>query len=592
MITPEVIEKIKEQADIVKIIGEYIKLEKKGANYMGLCPFHADNHPSLTVSPSKKIYKCFSCGASGNVMTFVQNYENVSFPKALEIVGEKCGITVEIEEASDNSQNLGKYYTILHNSTAFYEFFLRNTEEGAEALKYLYKRKLNDEIIKRFHIGLAPKDSDLLYKTLSNNKFQPLDMIDCGIVRANGDSYYDVFRNRVMFPIDDVNGNIVGFSGRIYHGNSKEAKYVNSSENVVFRKGNILYNYRDAFNEIRMKNSVYVFEGFMDVIAAVRAGVDNAVATMGTSLTQNQIRAIQKVTNNVIVCYDGDGPGIEATKKAIRLFTASGCNVKAVLMPGDLDPDEYINESGEEALKKYLTEQPLSGMDYYYEAEKRSLVPADIASAENFKNKIFGYLHLFRSHAMAERYLEKLSADIRISYESLKQDFAASHGQEIPDLPPEPPVSLPEESPKSLPHLKRKYEKAERDMLRMMYHDLEKCRESEKELDFRYVIDKKTANIRFTLYNYYKNHEKMDDGEFIKLLRAEDVEVLREILQSGSVGTEEEFRACLNTLKQFGDENELNDIKVQLPNLENDQEREEQLMRFGTLKKKTTKFKV
>ena len=241
MLIPEAtIQKIREEADLVQIIGEFVKLEKKGNNYLGLCPFHQDNNPSLTVSPTKKIYTCFSCGAKGNVFTFLQNFNNISFVEAVKYVGEKSGIAVNIATYYSKTQYYEKYYKILETATKFYEFFLKNSAEGKKALDYLHKRNLNDEIIKRFRIGLAPKENDLLYKSLLQEKHQPLDMIEAGVVRSYRDSYFDIFKNRIVFPLEDIDGHIVGFSGRLYTKIANEPKYVNTSENKILKRQTLI----------------------------------------------------------------------------------------------------------------------------------------------------------------------------------------------------------------------------------------------------------------------------------------------------------------------------------------------------------------
>lgn len=525
MIIPEAtIQKIKDEADIVKIIGEYVKLEKQGNNYKGLCPFHDDSNPSLTVSPTKKIYKCFSCNASGNVLTFIQNHNHVSFVEAVRIVGEKCGIVVETQGDDEYRQSFDKYYKILQNATNFYEFFLRNTTEGQEAREYLHKRNLSDKIIKRFRIGLAPKENDLLYQSLLKEKFQPLDMIEAGIVRSASDQYFDVFRNRIVFPLEDLEGHIVGFSGRVYQDKATEPKYLNSSENKIFRKGNILYNYFTVQNEIRQKNQVFLFEGFMDVIAAYRAGINNAVASMGTALTVQQIKALTKLTNNITICYDGDNPGIEAAKKAIFLLTKEGVSVKAVLLPEGLDPDEYLKKSSPDKLADFLTNQALNSIDFLYLAEKRKLNPEDLFSIESFKNEIFKILRAFQSQVLTEKFLDKLSKDLNVSRESLVADY-----KKIP-LKIDKPYKPQEPERK---RLISKYLKSEQQLIKYSYENKEYCQRIKNELDIDYV-DKDNREILQKMYKYYKTHDQIDKVDFETQLTSTEIQVLDEILNSSA----------------------------------------------------------
>jgi len=480
----------------------------------------------------------------------------------------------------------------MQESANFYEFYLKNTTEGQQALKYLYKRKLNDEIIKRFRIGLAPKEADLLYKNLHNEKFQPLDMIEAGVVRSSK-SYYDVFRNRIIFPIEDIDGHIVGFSGRIYQDKkTDESKYMNSSENIIFKKGNILYNYKSANNEIRLKDQVFVFEGFMDVIAAYRAKVYNTIATMGTSLTPAQIKAIGKITKNVVLCYDGDTAGIEAAKKAIRLFTDAKFNVKAVIMPVGLDPDEYINQHGEEKLYDFLNNQAVSGIDYLYEVEKNDLKISDINSVESFKNKVFQYLRYFHSSVINEKYLEKLSQDINVSVKSLTEDFGNQPIPKLVDIYDEYP--LDNLDPIDIPIIesyrrqeKKKYINAERHLIKVIYRNKEKCKNAHDQLGVKYV-DPTNRNILFNLYDYFNKNDEMIEDKFQVLLEPIELEILKGILASNS----------------FGDYIEINDLVKTICEYRNEKDREEMatsnfgkfdvdsLTKYAKLKNKITSHKT
>jgi DNA primase len=554
LIIPEAtIQKIKDEADIVKIIGEYVKLEKKGNNFLGLCPFHADSNPSLTVSPSKKIYKCFSCNASGNVLTFIQNHNHVSFVEAVRIVGEKCGIAVETSGDDDYRQSFEKYYKILQNAANFYEFFLKNTTEGQEAREYLHKRNLSEKIIKRFRIGLAPRDNDLLYQSLLKDKFQPLDMIEAGIVRSANDQYFDVFRNRIVFPLEDLEGHIVGFSGRIYQEKSAEPKYLNSSENKIFRKGNILYNYFNVQNEIRQQNQVFLFEGFMDVIAAYRAGVTNAVASMGTALTVQQIKALMKLTTNITVCYDGDNPGIEAARKAIFLLTKENANVKAVLLPEGLDPDEYLKKAGPDKLADMLQNQALSGIEFLYAAEKRKLNPADLLSVETFKNEIFKILRSFQSQVLTEKFLDKLAVDLNVSRESLVVDFRK--------LPLQVEQSTPPQEVKRV-KLVSKYLKSERQLLRYSLESKDFCLRIKQELDIDHV-DKDNREILQKLYNYYRKNEQLNREDFQNQLTRSELLIVEEILNSDAYQdfTHIEIERLVGIVKQYNIEKQREVLK-------------------------------
>ncbi|HHX80933.1 MAG TPA: DNA primase [Acholeplasmataceae bacterium] len=544
MLIPEAtIQKIREEADLVQIIGEFVKLEKKGNNYLGLCPFHQDNNPSLTVSPTKKIYTCFSCGAKGNVFTFLQNFNNISFVEAVKYVGEKSGIAVNIATYYSKTQYYEKYYKILETATKFYEFFLKNSAEGKKALDYLHKRNLNDEIIKRFRIGLAPKENDLLYKSLLQEKHQPLDMIEAGVVRSYRDSYFDIFKNRIVFPLEDIDGHIVGFSGRLYTKIANEPKYVNTSENKIFKKGKLLYNFFRNINEIRLQDEIYVFEGFLDVIAAYRVGINNAVAIMGTALTEDQIQAISKATKNIIICYDGDTAGIEATKRAIRLLTGSGFNVRAVLMPEDLDPDDYLNRYGANKLKELL-ENSESGIEYLYKVAKIKLNYEDLVSVEAFKTEIFQYLKAFNSFVLTEKFLQKLSEDLQVSVDSLKADFGRI------DYRPLPKTKTPRRLIK-WESSETKFLKSEKELVRRSYQDKKFCLELYKDLDSHYV-EFKNFCLLGKIYDYYQINDIINHDEFLKNLKEEEKKLLEDIINSKEAIYQDLPTAVLiKTVKQY-----------------------------------------
>lgn len=545
LIPEETIQKIRDDADIVQVIGEKVKLSKKGANFVGLCPFHNDNNPSLTVSPTKKIYTCFACGAKGNVITFIQNFEKVSFVEAVARLAEKLGVPIDIGVAGAKSQLLKKYYDILEKATNFYQFSLNNTADGQEALKYLYKRGLDDKIIKRFRIGLAPREGDLLYKALVREQCLPLDMIEAGIVRSGKNDYYDVFRGRIMFPLEDVNGNIVGFSGRIYREDDQEAKYVNSAENAIFKKGQILYNIEQARDAIRSLDGVYVFEGFMDVIAAHRAGVENAIAIMGTALTDAQIQAIKRLTANVTVCFDGDSAGRTAAKKAIYLLTEAGLNCQAVLLPGKYDPDDYLKAYGASKLKEYLTDNRLNGIDYLYAVEKDELEPTDITSIERFKNNVFRHLAFFNSAVINELYLKKMAADLQVSIETLQNDFKRSAAR---------PTILIRKPDKPLPirraTKKLKFENSEKALIKTLIYHREKYLEAKEKLVAYTAANRHTRSILFKLFDYYEKKEAMNIDEFRTWLDAEEALILMEILNSEFIGEYAEISELIETIKK------------------------------------------
>lgn len=565
------IQKVIDSSDIVQIISEYIPLEKKGNDFKGLCPFHNDNNPSLSVSPNKKVFKCFSCNTAGNVIQFVQKIENISFVEALKKVAIKSGLSLNIKENPQEVRN-NKYYQILNDASETYQFYLKNTLEGKKALEYLQKRNMNDDIIRRFGIGLSSHHENIIVKTLlESNKYIPLDLQEIGLVGFNNNRYFDLFNGRIIFPLKDLRGNIVGFSGRIYDSQSN-SKYINSQENVIFKKSNILYNYSEAFNDIKLKGHVIIFEGFMDVIAAYRAGVNNTIATMGTALTEEQIKIVLKLTNNITLCYDGDGPGIEASKRAIKLFAKYGVNVKMVMLPQGKDPDDYINEFGAEALKDLLLNQNVSSVDYLYNIEKNKLNLNDSNSIALFQKNVFGLINYFNSAALKTYLLNLLSKDLNVNSEDLNREFSGVKTFEQ-SYQPEPVPSfdypIPEDNYdynslmpydfetnentnaiKLKKYNKIKYERAEQGVIYLSFYHKEDCIKVKKKLGIDEFVDKINRNLLFQLYDYYNLSDAMNQEEFFSKLNELEVERLNSIINTMDFYMRESIDDYINIIKQ------------------------------------------
>ena len=294
---------IQRKVDIVDVIKDYVPLIQKGKNYFGICPFHDDHTPSMSVSPERQKYKCFTCGNSGNVFNFVMEYEKVSFIEAVKIVANKIGISIDINttkkiEVNNTNKRLYEIYDI---ATKFYLNNL-NTTYGKDAKKYLSNRQVDDQIIKEFNIGLSLSDTEL-YDILKSKKYTDEEIIMSAVGVKSGNKIYDLYKNRIMFPLYDLEGKVVGFSGRRYDG-IKEQKYINTKETAIFKKGELLYNYHIAKNYARKEKSIIVVEGFMAAIRLSTIGVKNVVATMGTAVTKNQASLIEKMAPNIILMFD------------------------------------------------------------------------------------------------------------------------------------------------------------------------------------------------------------------------------------------------------------------------------------------------
>ncbi|WP_162163875.1 DNA primase [Acholeplasma hippikon] len=344
-----VIQRINEETDIVALASEFMSLTKRGKNYMGLCPFHDEKTPSFSVSPEKHLAKCMGCGKGGNPITFYQQIKNISFKEAATDLAKRLGIEVKEEKKQvDPNERL---YALMKDTNEFYQFALMNSEAGNEAYKYLLNRGLTDEDIKHFEIGFSPSKPDGLYQLLKSKKHSVTDMMALGLVKQNEEGiYYDVFRSRIMFPIKDEHDRVVGFSGRTTQ-KDEVAKYVNSTETVLFKKGEIVYHYLESKRAAVKQKHVILAEGFFDVIASYKSGLEAVVATMGTALTTHQAELIKRLTDHVVIAYDGDKAGQNATLKAIPVLRKAGLKISILSLPEKLDPDEYTKKYGYEKYK-------------------------------------------------------------------------------------------------------------------------------------------------------------------------------------------------------------------------------------------------
>lgn len=369
LIDKEIISDIKNSVNIVEIIGEVVALTKAGRNYLGLCPFHGEKTPSFNVVEEKQFYHCFGCGKSGDVFKFIEEYRGVSFMDAVQIVADRAGFPLEIKhsrkELSTHTHPHQALYDIHAEAARFYHAVLMTTKIGEEARSYLYERGLTDEVIKHFQIGLAPNENNYLYKSVSG-KFDEQVIMNSGLFNlADNNLVYDAFQNRIMFPLANDKGQVIAFSGRIWQASDieqKVAKYKNSRSTPIFNKSYELYHLDKAKATIKKSHEIYLMEGFMDVIAAYRAGIENAVASMGTALTHEHVEHLRKFAKKIILTYDGDKAGQAATAKALNeLYDLS---VEIVRIPDNMDPDEFIKKNSADDLQNLLTKTRISHIEF------------------------------------------------------------------------------------------------------------------------------------------------------------------------------------------------------------------------------------
>lgn len=425
MITWQVKQQIIDQTNIVEVVGEVVQLSKKGSSYFGLCPFHNDRHPSMSVNQEKKMFNCFSCNTKGNVIYFWSRFNHISEDQATIQLAKRIGIEISESDNKEAIQN-ERLYKVMNEASNFYQFYLNNSEEGLVALDYLKARGIDEKIRNELKIGLASSERDYLNKALNQKNCSELDQIEVGLVKLDDkNNTYDTFRERIMFPITNPSGQIVGFSGRIYT-KSDQAKYINSVDNAIFHKGQILYHFHEALDAIKKNDKIFLLEGFMDVIACMKAGINYGVATMGTALTSEHIKLILSATKNIVLFFDGDGAGINAMKKSCGILAGYGILPKAIVLPNNLDPDEYVKNFGVEKFLKYITENEKSAYQWLYDLALKNYIKGDLESTEKFKKEVFNFIRISKQNTIIEHFIRKLSTDTDISYDILVKDFGKS----------------------------------------------------------------------------------------------------------------------------------------------------------------------
>lgn len=417
---------ILEKADIVKIISSYLKVTKKGKNYVAICPFHDDTNPSLSISPEKRLFKCFVCGAGGDAVTFVQKYEKISYIEALKKVASFVGISDPRLETATHSKPVdarkAPLLKCLKDLTLYYQYAL-NMPEGKAGLDYFEERHLNANLRAKYQLGYAFQDGKATIAFLQSKGHSLKTIEDIGISSISSGAYYDKNQGRAMFPICDPDGNVIGYSARRIR-NTDEAKYINSPETYLFHKSSILYNYHIAKEKARLSGYVYVCEGFMDVFALARIGIDSAVAIMGTALTNEHIDLLRKLNCEIRLCLDGDLAGQTAAMKASKQLQNAGLKVMIVDNQNSTrDPDEILNEEGEEALRKYLT-NIIGRIDFALNYFKNS---NPLKTTEQKKKLIQEFLPILlsiNSQLDFENYLRKLSIVTNYEVEALRKVVA------------------------------------------------------------------------------------------------------------------------------------------------------------------------
>lgn len=556
-IKEEEINAIRDQADIVDIISNYLSLKPKGRNYVAVCPFHDDHSPSLVVSKERQMFNCFTCRTGGNVFTFVMKYENVGFIEAIKIVADKIGYNLNIGNLSDFTSQNKEDYEIMDFAQKYY---LNNifTKDGIAARKYLEKRGIDEAIIKEFNIGVALDSKDTLYKLLTNKKYSLDKLVNLGLANKFDANVYDTFSKRIMIPIENLKGQVVGFTGRIYNGEVDTAKYMNTKETEIFKKGNILFNYHNARQSIREEKKVIVVEGNMDAIKLSASGIKNVVALMGVALSKEQIDVLKKLKEPIILMLDNDSAGLEATVKNGDELQKYDLDIRVVRLTDAKDPDEYIRSKGLAALKDNI-EHATNYLDFKLDYLKKDKNLNNMEDLIHYVKDVILSINA-ADDLTKELVISKISKDYEIDAEILKQELKSS----LVSAP-----SKKEEVKKEQIRPKpTKYHIAASKILYHMMQDSLYISIYKNRLGYFKEKDERTLASEIVYYNTV--HNNINIADFISYITPEEniTNFVSEIISenNNTVISLEEFNSCVDVILKILKKDEIQELKEKIKN--------------------------
>lgn len=549
IIPDDKINEIRDKADIIDIISDYIPLTTKGKNYFGVCPFHDDHSPSMSVSRERQMFKCFTCGAGGNVFTFVSKYENISFVEAVKKVADKVGVNLNISNITSRVSKNKTELEIMDYVTRIFQNNLKS-DYGTQALKYLKERNLKDEVINDFRLGFSLPDN----KELSNilGKKYDLKLLDnLGLINIAGIDNYDVFTNRVMIPITDIHNNVVGFTGRLINKDTKEAKYINSKETIIYRKGNVLFNYFNALEHIKKERSVILVEGNMDAIRMYSEGIKNVVALMGTNMTSEQVKILKNLRVPVILMLDNDTAGGIATDNVGEMLARANVSLFVVRIEGSKDPDEYIVKYGVSALKDNI-KHATKYFDYKLNKLKSN---KNLNNTEELIEYVKNVLKMLedKDEITREVTLRKLSDDYHLDIEVLKKEL------KVKKTPPQNNV---------VKHTFNNYQVCANNVLAYMMSDKKYVKIYNSKLG--YLKEKKERNLVNEIIYYLKSHDNIKIADFISYIQnfEELKELVNEIIETMNFEnlSEDIFMEYINYLKGYFKNEDIKILKQKIKN--------------------------
>jgi len=546
-------ERVKQQADIVRVVGEYVRLKKTGKDFSGLCPFHQEKTPSFTVSPIKQIFYCFGCGKGGDIFNFVMEMERCEFPDALRLVAEKCGISIPKPKPSSPAErtqsSLRATLVEMHREAqAFFSNQLQGTSEGKLARAYLEDRGLDKPAIDRFGIGYAPSGGDSLLRHLKGKYAEKL-LAESGLVsrEQNGARLFDRFRRRITFPIANEAGKIVAFGCRAL--GDDQPKYLNSPETPIYSKSNLLYHLDRAKEALRRSDLAVLVEGYMDAIAVARAGISNVVASCGTSLAEPQIRLLGRFTKRVIVNYDPDTAGQAATERSIAILLEQDFEVRVLALPGKADPDKFIREQGADAYSKLLKESP-PYVDYLI-ARARQM---DMSTAEGklrAVNFLLPYVQKIPNRILRSEWATRIAQQLRLDEPVLRAALSKAASERRSEVKTQPEL------------LARPAKPVERRLIRMLAEAEGFRQELARHLQHdQLYAGLETEKIFAALVLATLSGQALQTTEIAAALEDRDRRLLYEILfEETSEPTWDEAQSCVDALRHRQAEKQLADVQ-------------------------------
>lgn len=522
-IDQSVINEIKDKTDILDLVSEYVKLEKRGRNYIGLCPFHDEKTPSFTVSEDKQICHCFGCKKGGNVFQFTQEIKDIPFVEAVKELGERVNIKVDVGQTQYNQQSqmasddlkMIEMHELIQD---YYHYALMKTVEGEEALNYLRQRGFTDELIKQRQIGYAPDSSHFCHDFLEKKGYDIELAYEAGLLSRNEEnfSYYDRFRNRIMFPLKNAQGRIVGYSGRTY--NNQEPKYLNSPETPIFQKRRLLYNLDKARKSIRQNDEIVLLEGFMDVIKSDYAGLKQVVASMGTQLSQEHMTFLKKLTNNITLMFDGDYAGREATLKTGQALLQQGLNVYVIQLPSGMDPDEYIGKYGNEAFLNFVAKDKKAFVLFKVESHQDEINNNDLAYERHFREATHDIAQV-QSTILRNKLIQDVANIFNMSPEMIYHEDGSNN---MPHVAPAEYGYSPQSGSQLFNNL-TKHEKAERALLKHFMKDKDTFINYYQKISDEDFTNKYFKSIFNILHDYFSEHDNYSISDVMQYIDSNEL---------------------------------------------------------------------